>query len=131
MESREPRAAGSEALDRLMRRFADRGYKPSGAEIEDDSAHQPSGHGHGPVGSVREFDHRGHRVQIFTRYEVTIDGRPWEQTIHVQHDGNVMYHGLPQYVVASAVDLIRGVIDHSYEAPENIRAAIRAAQEQA
>ena len=130
MESRDPGSAGSEALDRLMRRFAARGYKPSGAEIDDDDMHAPSGHAHGLDGSVRVFHHRGHRVQIVTRYDVTIDGRPWEQTIHVQDDGSVMYHGLPQYVVASAVDLIRGVIDNSYEAPENIRAAIRAAQEE-
>jgi hypothetical protein len=131
MQSPEPRAGGSEVLDSLLRRFADRGYQPSGAEIQGEHVHGSSEHGHGAAESVREFEHRGHRVRVVTRYEVTIDGRPWEQTIHVQRDGTVMYHGLPQYVVPSAVDLIRGVIDSSYEAPEDIRAAIRAAQEEA
>jgi hypothetical protein len=117
----------------MIRRFIDGGYRPAGAELEDDRPDVGHGHGdgHGTHGGVRRFQHRGHRVEVVTRYQVTIDGEPWEQPIHVQHDGSVMYHGLPQYVVASAVELMRGVIDHSYEAPEHIRAAIRAAQEEA
>jgi hypothetical protein len=117
---------GSARLDELLRRFVDNGCAPTGAQIEGDG---PS-HGHEAQVSVREFVYRGHRVRIATHYEVTIDGQPWRQTIHVQNDGNVMYHGLPQYVVPSAVDLIRGVIDHSYEAPKEIRAAVRAAREE-
>lgn len=137
MEPYDPEGAGTDALDALIRRFAEGGYAPSGADLRPDSpdATHGHGHGHGPGhgagGDVREFEHRGHRVQIVTRYEVTIDGEPWDRPVHALQDGTVMYHGLPQYVVPSAVDLIRGVIDHSYEAPEGIRAAIRAAQEEA
>ena len=46
---------------------------------------------------------------------------PWDQHIEVLDDGNVVYHGLPQYLVPSAVDMVRAVIDSSYEAPEEIR----------
>jgi hypothetical protein len=130
MEGSDPRPASVAGLDDLIRRFAGAGFAPSGADIEDDRP-GGDGHEHGREGSVREFTHRGHAVSVVTRYEVTIDGEPWEQQIHVQHDGSVSYHGLPQYVVPSAVDLVRGVIDHSYEAPEEIRAAIRSAQEEA
>jgi hypothetical protein len=49
----------------------------------------------------------------------------------VLDDGNVVYHGLPQYLVPSAVDMVRAVIDSSYEAPEEIRAGVRAAQAEA
>lgn len=130
MEGSDPRPASIAGLDKLTRRFADRGYAPTGADIDDDRPDE-HGHAHGTGGSVREFTHRGHGVRVVTRYAVTIDGEPWEQQIHVQNDGSVTYHGLPQYVVPSAVDLVRGVIDHSYEAPEEIRAAIRAAREEA
>lgn len=126
MEGSDPCPASVAGLDELIRRFADGGCTPAGADIEDGQ-----GHDHATDGSVREFTHRGHAVSVVTRYEVTIDGEPWEQQIHVQNDGSVSYHGLPQYVVPSAVDLVRGVIDHSYEAPEEIRGAIRAAQEEA
>lgn len=113
-------------LDELIRRFADGGCVPAGADIEDGHGHE-----HTTEASVRTFTHRGHAASIVTRYDVIIDGEPWKQQIQVHHDGSVSYHGLPQYAVPSAVELVRGVIDHSYEAPEEIRAAIRAAQEEA
>jgi len=127
MASYEFHAGGPEPLDALIARFAEGGYAPSGAEIADDDPH--GSHGHDD--SVRRFEYRGHAVEIVTHYEVRIDGAPWEQPIHVQKDGTVMYHGLPQYVVPSAVELIQGVIDHGYEAPAEIREAIRAARAEA
>jgi hypothetical protein len=128
MQGSDPCPASVVGLDELIRRFAEGGCAPTGADIEDDPH---DGHAHATDGSVREFTHRGHAVSVVTRYDVTIDGERWDQQIQVQNDGNVTYHGLPQYVVPSAVDLVRGVIDHSYEAPEEIRSAIRAAQEDA
>jgi hypothetical protein len=127
MQGSDPCPASVVGLDELIRRFAEGGCAPTGADIEDDP-HDGHGHAHATDGSVREFTHRGHAVSVVTRYEVTIDGKRWDQQIQVQNDGNVSYHGLPQYVVPSAVDLVRGVIDHGYEAPEEIRSAIRAAQ---
>jgi hypothetical protein len=126
-----------EDLDKLAADFAARGYEPDGAELEDDQpnaththAHdQPAAmHGHGQ--GVRRFTHRGHEVEIVTHYEVTIDGELWDQRLGVLDDGSVIYHGLPQYAVPSAVDLIRTVIDYEEDAPDDLRAAFRAAQEE-
>lgn len=125
MADGEPRPEPVEELDALIRAFAASGYAPSGAEIPDD--HAAHGHGHGA--GVRRLDYRGHAIEIVTTYQVTIDGEPWEGQIDVGSDGTVTYHGLPQYVVPSAVDLIRSVIDTAYETPEAVRQAIRAADE--
>ncbi len=48
--------------------------------------------------------------------------------MQVLADGSVTSHDLPQYVLPSAVDFVRAVIDHSYEAPEEVRAVVQAAQ---
>jgi hypothetical protein len=120
-------ADGAERLDQLIRSFASGGYAADGVEHDHGG---DGGHGHDGV-SVRVFDHRGHRVEIATRYEITVDGERWDQHIEVLDDGNVTYHGLPQYLVPSAVDMVRAVIDSSYEAPEEIRAGVRAAREEA
>jgi hypothetical protein len=122
-------AEGSDRLDALLERFVGSGYAPEGAEIEQgDHGGHGSHHGHGGEPSVREIDYRGHRIRVVTRYEVTIDGEPWERPLEVMPDGNVVSHDLPQYVVPSALDLIRAVVDQSYEAPEEIRAVVRAAK---
>jgi hypothetical protein len=99
--------------------------------VADGIEHDHGGHdGHGQP-TVRVVDHRGHRIEIVTHYEITVDGELWDQHIDVLDDGNVTYHGLPQYVVPSAVDMVRAVIDSSYEAPEEIRDEVRAAREEA
>jgi hypothetical protein len=128
-----------EDLDKLAADFAARGYEPDGAELENEQhtgtpthahEHPPATHGHGHGEGVRRFTHRGHEVEIVTRYEVTIDGELWDQHVEVLDDGSVTYHGLPQYAIPSAVDLIRKVIDYEEDAPEDLRAAFRAAQEE-
>jgi hypothetical protein len=140
MADGDPRTAdGAERLDLLIRSFASADYMTDGLGVEgadrlehDHGGHDsPSGHGGHDGASVRVFDHRGHRVQIATSYEITVDGERWDQHIEVLDDGNVVYHGLPQYLVPSAVDMVRAVIDSSYEAPEEIRAGVRAAQAEA
>ncbi|HEX2212039.1 MAG TPA: hypothetical protein VHH12_00950 [Mycobacterium sp.] len=126
-----------EDLDKLAADFAARGYEPEGAELQHDEPlagdihghHQPAAtHGHGT--GVRRFTYRGREVEIVTRYEVTIDGEPWNQHLEVLQDGSITYHGLPQYAVPSAVDLIQRVIDYEEDAPEDLRAAFRAAREE-
>jgi len=130
MEDSESSAEPVEELDALIRGFVESGYAPAGAEVEDDqSPAHGHAHGHGAEGNVRQFQYRGHEVEIVTRYEVAIDGEPWEGQMVVRIDGTVTYHGLPQYAVPSAVDLLRGVIDTDYEAPEDVLEAIRAARE--
>jgi hypothetical protein len=133
MAESDPRAGGVERLDQLLHSFASGGYRAEGVEQADVGPGHDGHGGHGGHGgsSVRVFEHRGHRVEIVTRYEVTIDGQRWDQPMEVLGDGSVVYHGLPQYLVPSAVDMVRAVIDYSYEAPEEIRAAVRAAREEA
>jgi hypothetical protein len=131
MEGTDPSPEPVEELDALIRGFAESRYAPDGADVEDD--HPPAhdhGHGHGAGASARRFEYRGHEVEIVTRYEVAIDGEPWQGQMAVRPDGTVTYHGLPQYAVPSAVELLRGVIDTAYEAPEEVREAIRAAREE-
>jgi hypothetical protein len=68
---------------------------------------QPHDHGpgNGTSTSVREFEHRGHRVRIETTYRITIDGAP------------LLGHVFPQYAPNSAVDVVKAVIDTLWEKP--------------
>jgi hypothetical protein len=149
MAASDLRSEGSDRLDELLGEFAESGYAPRGAEVEggdaagaDEPAHghdhpgHDAGHGghgdhghggHGGAESVREFEYRGHRVQIVTRYEVTIDGELWEGGIGVLPNGSVISHYLPQYALPSAADFIRAVIDQ-WEAPPEIREAAEAGE---
>jgi hypothetical protein len=123
MEGHEPRQESVDELDTLIERFADSGHAPDGAEIEHDN-HRHGDHDHD---GARRFEYRGHDVEIVTHYEITIDGELWEGHLTPRLDGTVTYHGLPQYAVPSAVELVQAVIDTTYEAPEAVRAAIDAA----
>ena len=69
-----------------------------------------TGHAHEHA-SVRTAVHNGHTIEIRTSYDVRIDGEPLEAHMGVSDDGNVHYHGLPNYSEASAIDLMRRVID--------------------
>lgn len=62
--------------------------------------------------SVRTADHEGHTISIETTYRILIDGEEFADPIHVQDDGSVHYHGLPNYSTASAVDLMKLVVDN-------------------
>ncbi len=64
---------------------------------------------HGP--SVRRFRHAGRNIEIETTYRITVDGEPFADTLHVDPDGSVHYHGLPQYGTFSAVELVKAIVD--------------------
>jgi len=132
MAGNEARPDAVESLDTLIEQFAESGYAPSGAEVEGDETRHDHHHGpgHGGETGVRRLEYRGHDIEIATRYEVKIDGEPWEGHLMVQLDGSVTYHGLPQYATPSAVDLIQAVVDVRYEAPADVQDAIRAASEE-
>jgi hypothetical protein len=121
-------AKAPDRLDELLGRFVDGGYSAEGATVEGIDPGDAGHHGHGGHGepSVREVQYRGHEIRIATHYEVTIDGEAWTGPIQVMLDGSVVSHHLPQYVVPSALDLVRAVIDQSYEAPEEIQAVFKA-----
>lgn len=116
----------SDRLEELIEQFTESGYAAAGAEVDDGDGGHHHGHGHGPEPSVREFEYRGHTVRIVTHYEVSVDGEPWTRPMQVRPDGTVISHDLPQYVVPSATDLVRAVIDQGYEAPEEIRSMVEA-----
>lgn len=66
--------------------------------------------------SVRSAEHNGHTIRIETTYRILIDDEVFPDPIHVQDDGSVHYHGLPQYSTASAVDLLKVVVDNMSDA---------------
>ncbi len=67
-------------------------------------------HGHGEA-SVREDEYKGHHIVVKTTYEVTVDGNPFHASLGVSMGGNVQYHGIPNVGFASAIELMRSVID--------------------
>lgn len=80
-------------------------------EASDDGGHGGH-HDPGVTKTVRTVTHRGREIRIETTYKVTIDGEPLKGMLEVLGDGRVHYHGLPQYALPSAVDMLRLVVDH-------------------
>jgi hypothetical protein len=66
---------------------------------------------HGKMESVREADYQGHHIVIRTRYEIEVDGRMLMGHMGVTNDGQVHYHPVPNLSFASAVDLVKRLID--------------------
>lgn len=60
---------------------------------------------------TREEEYKGHRIVIKTTYEVKVDGKKFNATLSATNDGNVNYHGIPNASFASAIDLMKRVID--------------------
>jgi hypothetical protein len=78
-------------------------------------------HGHGrPMESTREATYRGHPLMIRTTYRIEVDGTPIEGHLGVTNDGQVHYHAVPNLSFASAVDLVKQLIDTF---PEDFQAA--------
>jgi hypothetical protein len=68
-------------------------------------------HKHQKSESVREADYRGHRIVVRTHYEIEVDGRVVMGHMGVTNDGQVHYHPVPNLSFASAVDLVKQLID--------------------
>ena len=66
--------------------------------------------GHG-MRSMREAEYQGHHITIKTTYQVKIDGRLFKGELGVSNAGTVHYHGMPNTGFASALDLVKCVID--------------------
>jgi hypothetical protein len=95
-------AAAPEALVERVREQADRLRRLD----------ERPGHGHGaPMESTRESTYRGHRIVIRTSYQIEVDGTPIEGHMGVTNDGQVHYHAVPNLSFASAVDLVKQLID--------------------
>jgi hypothetical protein len=67
-------------------------------------------HQHGSD-SIREADYKGHHIEIRTTYEIEVDGVPITGHLGVDNEGRVHYHPVPNASFASAVDLVKQLID--------------------
>ena len=80
--------------------------------LSEHRSHRKQAHGtRHLVQSVREFDHGGHEVRITTTYKVEIDGEPIHLHMAVGEGGHLMCHSTPYEEYASAVDVVRTLID--------------------
>jgi hypothetical protein len=61
--------------------------------------------------SVREADYHGHHIIVRTHYEIEVDGRAMKGHVGVTNDGQVHYHPVPNMSFASAIDLVKQLID--------------------
>lgn len=61
--------------------------------------------------TVRESDYEGRHIVITTSYMIEVDGKPVTGHMGVGNDGRVHYHPVPNLSFASAVDLVKRVID--------------------
>jgi len=71
---------------------------------------QQGGHGHHGA-TVREDHYKGHHIVIETTYKVTVDGKKFTAPLDVSSAGTVQYHGIPNVGFASAIDLMRCIIE--------------------
>jgi hypothetical protein len=68
-------------------------------------------HRHKMSESVREAEYKGHRIVVRTRYEIRVDGGLVSGHLAVTNDGQVHYHPVPNVSFASAIDLVKQLID--------------------
>jgi hypothetical protein len=64
-----------------------------------------------PFQSIREVDYKGHKITIYTQYQIKIDGKLLGGHMSVDNKGKVSAHALPNYSFVSAVDLVKKMID--------------------
>lgn len=76
-----------------------------------ESAPPHAGHGAGGAQSVRTDDYRGHQIEIVTTYKILVDGKKIRAPLGVDAAGQVHCHSLPNYQTASAVEMVRALID--------------------
>jgi hypothetical protein len=61
--------------------------------------------------SVRKDEYHGHSIVVRTSYRIEVDGKEIMAHLALTNDGQVQYHGLPNYSFDSAVDLVKKMID--------------------
>ena len=66
---------------------------------------------HGPSVVTRETDYKGHHIVVRTKYEVEVDGQPLMGHLGVNDEGSVHYHPVPNMSFASALDMVKKIID--------------------
>lgn len=72
--------------------------------------HLNDAHQHGDQ-SLREVTHGKHTIRIATTYDIQVDGQPVTGHLLVTNEGSVHYHAIPNQEFASAVDMVKRMID--------------------
>jgi len=67
---------------------------------------------HDHHGDVRTDNYKGHKIEIKTTYLVKVDGKKIDLRFAPENDGSLLYHAVPNMRFASAVDLLRCLIDN-------------------
>jgi hypothetical protein len=67
----------------------------------------------GGTGSVRHVTYKGHDIRITTTYHIELDGAEITGHLLVNNAGSVHYHAIPNQEFASAVDLVKRIVDLS------------------
>jgi len=60
---------------------------------------------------TREADYKGHHIVVRTTYEVEVDGKRLMGHMGVNDSGSVHYHPIPNLSFASALDMVKKIID--------------------
>lgn len=76
------------------------------AQVEEAQKHQ-----HPISETVREADYEGHHIIVRTTYEIEVDGIQVTGHMGVTNDGQVHYHPIPNMSFASALDMVKQLID--------------------
>jgi len=80
--------------------------KKHSPQVEEAQRHQ-----HEASETVREADYEGHHIVVRTTYQIEVDGVPVTGHLGVTDDGQVHYHPIPNMSFASALDMVRQLID--------------------
>lgn len=74
-------------------------------------AGETQGHHAAASETIREADYEGHHIVVRTTYRIEVDGMPVTGHMGVTDDGNVHYHPIPNMSFASALDMVKRLID--------------------
>jgi hypothetical protein len=70
--------------------------------------HEPHHHGNT---TVREVTYGHHTIRVVTSYDIEVDGQPVTGHLLVTNEGSVHYHAIPNQEFASALDMVKRMID--------------------
>ena len=66
---------------------------------------------HKTTESIRELDYAGHHIVIRTTYDIRVDGIRVNGHLNLGNDGTIHYHAIPNLQFASAIDLVKCLIE--------------------
>lgn len=72
---------------------------------------EAQGHQHKTSETIREAHYEGRHIVVRTTYQIEVDGTPVTGHMGVTDDGKVHYHPVPNMSFASALDMVKQLID--------------------